>query len=88
MTIATMSKLFKHLEFVSQHHPHYNSFQDLITIMFQGLVERKIIPAMVYQWLTQQIFWCLCEYEENREFDVLTDVILLCRATTVLGRPQ
>ena len=79
LTIATVSKLFKHLEFVSQHHPNYNSFQDLITIMFQGLVERKIIPAMVYHWLTHQIFWCLCKYEENREFDVLTDVILLYR---------
>ena len=79
LTIATVSKLFKHLEFVSQHHPNYNSFQDLITIVFQGLVERKIIPAMVYHWLTHQIFWCLCEYEENREFDVLTDVILLYR---------
>ena len=52
LTIATVSKLFKHLEFVSQHHPDYNSFQDLITIMFQGLVERKIAPAMVYHWLT------------------------------------
>ena len=30
LTIATVSKLFKHLEFVSQHHPDYNSFQDLI----------------------------------------------------------
>ena len=76
LIIATVSKLFKHLEFVSQHHPKYNFFQDLITIMFQGLVERKIIPAMVYHWLTHQIFWCLCEY---REFDVLTDVILLYR---------
>ena len=60
-----------------QHHPDYNSFQDLIIIMFQGLVERKISPAMVYHWLTHQIFWSLCEYEENKEFDVLTDVILL-----------
>ena len=64
---------------VSQHHLDYNSFQDLITIMFQGLVERKITPAMVYHWLTHQIFWSLCEYEENTEFDVLTDVILLYR---------
>ena len=79
LIIATVSKLFKHLEFVSQHHPKYNFFQDLIKIMFQGLVERKIIPAMVYHWLTHQIFWSLCEYEENREFDVLTDVILLYR---------
>ena len=42
--------------------------------MFQGLVERKIAPAMVYHWLTHQMFWSLCEYEDNREFDVLTDV--------------
>ena len=79
LTVATVKKLFTHLEFVSQHHLDYNSFQDLITIMFQGLVERKIIPAMVYHWLTHQIFWSLCEYEENTEFDVLTDVILLYR---------
>ena len=79
LTIATVSKLFKHLELVSQHHPNYNSFQELITIMFQGLVEKKITPAMVYHWLTHQLFWCLCEYEENREFDVLTDVMLLYR---------
>ena len=26
LTIATVSKLFKHLEFVSQHHPNYHSF--------------------------------------------------------------
>ena len=79
LTIATVSKLFKHLEFVSQQLPDYNSFQDLITIMFQGLVERKIAPAMVYHWLTHQMFWSLCHYEDNREFDALTDVILLYR---------
>ena len=79
LTIATVSKLFKHLEFVSQQHPDYNSFQDLITIMFQGMVERKIAPAMVYHWLTHQMFWFLCQYEDSREFDVLTDVILLYR---------
>ena len=79
LTVATVRKLFKHLEFVTQHHLDYNSFQDLITIMFQGLVERKITPAMVYHWLTHQIFWSLCEYEENTVFDVLTDVILLYR---------
>ena len=36
LTIATVSKIFKHLEFVFQQHPDYSSFQDLITIMFQG----------------------------------------------------
>ena len=87
LIIATVSKLFKHLEFVSQHHPDYNSFQDLITIMFQGLVERKISPAMVYHWLTHQIFWSLCEYEENKEFDVLTDVIHLYREFNPAAKP-
>ena len=84
LTIATMNKLFKHLEFVSQQYPDYNSFQELMTIMFQGLVERKIAPAMVYHWLTHQMFWSLCQYEESREFDVLHDVILLYRDITFL----
>ena len=87
LTIATVSKQFKHLEFVSQHHPDYNSFQDLITIMFQGLVERKIVPAMVYHWLSHQMFWSLCQYEESREFDVLTDVILLYREFNPAAKP-
>ena len=87
LTIATVSKLFKHLEFVSQQHPDYNSFQDLITFMFQGLVERKITPAMVYHWLTHQMFWSLCQYEERREFDVLTDVILLYREFNPAAKP-
>ena len=83
LTIATVSKLFKHLGFVSQQQPDYNSFQDLITIMFQGLVERKITPAMVYHWLTHQMFWSLCGYEENR----LTDVILLYREFNPAAKP-
>ena len=87
LTIATVSKLFKHLEFVSQQQPDYNSFQDLITIMFQGLVERKIAPAMVYHWLTHQMFWSLCQYEDSREFDVLTDVILLYREFNPAAKP-
>ena len=87
LTIATVSKLFKHLEFLSQQQPDYNSFQDLITIMFQGLVERKIAPAMVYNWLTHQMFWSLCQYEDSREFDVLTDVILLYREFNPAAKP-
>ena len=87
LTIATVTKLFKHLEFVSQQHPDYNSFQDLITIMFQGLVERRIAPAMVYHWLTHQMFWSLCQYEDSREFDVLTDVILLYREFNPAAKP-
>ena len=87
LTIATVRKLFKHLEFVSQQQPDCNSFQDLITIMFQGLIERKIAPAMVYHWLTHQMFWSLCQYEDSREFDVLTDVILLYREFNPAAKP-
>ena len=87
LTIANVSKLFKHLEFVSQQQPDYNSFLDLITIMFQGLVEKKIAPAMVYHWLTHQMFWSLCQYEDSREFDVLTDVILLYREFNPAAKP-
>ena len=57
----------ENLEFVPQQHPDYNPYQDLIIIMFQGLVERKITPAMVYHWLTHQMFWSLCQYEDHRE---------------------
>ena len=87
LTIATVSKLYKHLKIVSKHHPNYNSFQKLITIMFQGIIESKISPVMVHHWLTHQIFWSLCEYEENREFDVLTDVMLLYREFNPAAKP-
>ena len=50
--------------------------------MFRGLVERKISPAMVYHWLTHQVFLSLCQYECNKELDVLTDVILHYREYT------
>ena len=63
------------------------SLPDHDTIMFQGLVERKITPAMVYHWLTHQIFWSLCEYEESKESDVLTDVILLYREFNPAAKP-
>ena len=55
--------------------------------MFQGLVERRIAPAMVYHWLTHQMFWSLCLYEDSREFDVLTDVILLYREFNPAAKP-
>ena len=87
LTIATVSKLYKHLKIVSKNHPNYKSFQKLITIMFQGIVESKISPVMVHTWLTHQIFWSLCEYEENREFDVLTDVMLLYREFNPAAKP-
>ena len=87
LTIATVSKLYKHLKIVTKTHPNYKSFQKLISIMFQGIVECKISPAMVHTWLTHQIFWSLCEYDENREFDVLTDVILLYREFNPAAKP-
>ena len=55
--------------------------------MFRGLVERKISPAMVYHWLTHQVYWSLCQYEYNKELDVLTDVILLYREYTPAAKP-
>ena len=47
LTITIVSKLFKHMGFISKQHPDYKSFQGLISTLFQGLVERKISPAMV-----------------------------------------
>ena len=79
LTISAVSKLFKYMGFDSKQNPDYNSFQGFIATMFRGLVERKISPAMVYHWLTHQVYWSLCQYEYNKELDALTDVILLYR---------
>ena len=87
LVISIVSKLFKHFGFVSQQHPDYNSFQDLLATIFQGLVERKISPAMVYHWLTHQVYLSLCQYEYNKELDVLTDVILLYREFNPAAKP-
>ena len=73
--------------FVSKQNPDYNSFQGFIATMFRGLVEIKISPAMVYNWLTHQVYWSLCQYEYNKELDVLTDVILLYREYTPDAKP-
>ena len=77
LTISTVNKLFRHFGFITKQSPDYNSFQGFISTMFRGLVERKITPAMVYHWLTHQMYWSLCQYESNEEMDVLTDVILM-----------
>ena len=87
LTISTVSKHFKYLGFVTKQSPDYNSFQGYISTMFRGLVERKITPAMVYHWLTHQVYWSLCQYEGNKEMDVLTDVILLYREYTPDAKP-
>ena len=73
--------------FVSKQNPDYNSFQGFIATMFRGLVERKISPAIVYHWLTHQVYWSLCQYEYNKEQDVLTDVILSYREYTPDAKP-
>ena len=73
--------------FISKQHLDYKSFQGLISTMFQGLVERKVFPAMVYHWLTHQVYWSLCQYEYNKELDVLTDVILLYREFNPAAKP-
>ena len=87
LTISIVSKLFKYMGFVSKQNPDYNSFQGLTATMFRGLVERKISPAMVYHWLTHQVYWSLCQYEYNKELDVLTDVILLYRECKPTAKP-
>ena len=87
LTISIVSKLFKYMGFVSKQNPDYNSFQEFIATKFRGLVQRKISPAMVYHWLTHQVYWSLCQYEYNKELDVLTDVILLYREYTPDAKP-
>ena len=87
LTISTVNKLFRHLGFITKQSPDYNSFQGYISTMFRGLVERKITPAMVYHWLTHQMYWSLCQYEGNKEMDVLTDVILMYREYTPDAKP-
>ena len=69
---------------ITKQSPDYNSFQGFISIIFRGLVERKITPAMVYHWLTHQIYWSLFQYDSNKEMDVLTDVILLYRECSLM----
>ena len=87
LTISTVNKLFKHFGFITKQSPDYNSFQGFISTIFRGLVERKITPAMIYHWLTHEIFWALCQYDTNKEIEVLTDVLLLYRECTPDARP-
>ena len=42
---------------------------------------------MIYHWLTHQMFWALCQYDTNKEIEVLTDVLLLNRECTPDARP-
>ena len=44
LTITMVSKLFKHLGFVSKQNADYKFFQDFISTMFQGLIEKKPHP--------------------------------------------
>ena len=82
LTISTVNKLFRHFGSITKQSPDYNTFQGFISTIFRGLVERKITPAMMYHWLTHQMYWSLCQYDINKEMDVLTDVILLYRECT------
>ena len=56
LTISIVNKLFRHFGFITKQSPDYNSFQEFISTIFRGLVERKITPAMVYHWLTHQMY--------------------------------
>ena len=87
LTISIVNKLFKHFGFITKQSPDYNSFQGFISTIFRGLVERKITSAMVYHWLTHQMNWSLCQYDSNKEMDVLTDVLLLYRECSSDTKP-
>ena len=87
LTISIVHKLFKHFGFITKQSPDYNSFQGFISTIFRGLVERKITPAMMYHWLTHQMYWSLCQYDSNKEMDVLTDVLLMYRECSPDARP-
>ena len=87
LTISIVHKLFKHFGFITKQSPDYNSFQEFISTIFRGLVERKITPAMMYHWLTHQMFWSLCQYDSNKEMDVLTDVLLMYRECSPDAKP-
>ena len=87
LTISIVNKLFRHFGFITKQSPDYNSFQGFISTIFRGLVERKITSAMVYHWLTHQMYWSLCQYDSNKEIDVLTDVLLLYRECSPDAKP-
>ena len=87
LTISLIHKLFKNFGFITKQSPDYNSFQGFISTVFRGLVERKITPAMIYHWLTHQMFWSLCQYDSNKEMDVLTDVLLMYRECCPDAKP-
>ena len=87
LTISIIHKLFKNFGFITKQSPDYNSFQGFISTIFRGLVERKITPAMMYHWLTHQMFWSLCQYDSNKEMDVLTDVLLMYRECCPDAKP-
>ena len=87
LTISIVNKLFKHFGFITKQSPDYNSFQGFISTIFRGLVERKITPAMMYHWLTHQMYWSLYQYDSNKEMDVLTDVLLMYRECSPDAKP-
>ena len=87
LTISIVNKLFKHFGFITKQSPDYNSFQGFISTIFRGLVERKITPAMMYHWLTHQMYWSLCQYDSNKEMDVLTDILLMYRECSPDAKP-
>ena len=31
-------------------HPDFKAFRALLSTMFQGMVDRKILPSMIYHW--------------------------------------
>ena len=88
LMVSLILKMYKHMGLVQKHHADYKAFQSFLITIFQGLVERKITAAMVYHWLTHQMYWSLWQYGlYDNQLDVLLDVILLYREFSPLAKP-
>ena len=73
---------------VQKYHTDYKAFHSFLSTIFQGLVERKISAAMLYHWLTHQMYWALCQYQFlDTQLDVLLNVTLLYREFSPSAKP-
>ena len=84
LMVSLILKMYKHMGLVMKQHADYKAFQSFLSTIFQGLVKRKISPAMVYHWLTPQMYWALCQYQIN---DTQLDVLLLYREFSPSAKP-
>ena len=84
LMVSLVLKMYKHMGLVQKHHTDYKAFQSFLNTIFQGLVS----AAMVYHWLTHQMYWSLCQYQlHDTQLDVLLDVIILNREFSPSAKP-